>query len=135
MRTLGKVVVAILLAAIGAAAGIAGAFVHDLSVDIVGIGLPVGLPLALALAAAAHVLAGWVLRSRLAVLAPGAGWLVPVLVLSVPRSEGDLVVAANPAGYLFLLGGSVLIGLGVALPYGSRQRPLRIRDGAAHPVP
>ena len=68
------------------------------------------------LAAAAYLLAGWLLRNRLAVLAPGAGWLVPVLVLSVPRPEGDLVVAANLAGYVFLLGGSVLIGLGVALP-------------------
>lgn len=125
MRTLGKVVLLGLLATVGAVTGVVGAFVHEFSAEVAGIGLPVGLLLALGPAAAVYVLAGWLLRSRLAVLAPGTGWLLPVLVMSVPSPEGDLVVAANPAGYAFLLGGSVLIGLAVALPYGSLGRPLR----------
>ena len=125
MNRLGTVAGLGVLAAAGVAAGVVGSFLHDLSVELVGIGFPVGLPLALVLAAATYGLAGWLLRNRLAVLAPGVGWLVPVLVLSVPRAEGDLVVGANLAGYAFLLGGSVLIGLGVAFPYGSRGVPLR----------
>ena len=125
MRALGKVVLIVALTAVGAVAGIVGSFVHDVSVELLGVRLPVGVLLALGLAAAAFALAGWLLRNRLAVLAPGTGWLVPVLVMSVPRSEGDLVVVANLAGYVFLLGGSVLIGLGVALPYGGRGRHMR----------
>jgi len=125
VRALARVVLLVLLAGLGAVAGIVGSFVHGFSVELFGLGLPVGLLLALGPAAASYVLAGWLLRNRLAVLAPGTGWLVPVLVLSVARPEGDLVVAANLAGYVYLLGGSILIGLGVALSYGTRARQLR----------
>jgi hypothetical protein len=121
VSTIGRILALVVLAALGAATGILGAFVHDVSYELLGIGLPVGLFLALALAAVGYLLAGWVLRNRLAVLAPGLGWLVPALAMAVPRPEGDLVVAANAAGYAFLLGGSVLIGLSLAMPYGSRS--------------
>ena len=131
MRTFGRVVLLVLLAAVGGVVGVVGSFVHDASFEVAGVGAPVGLLLALGLAAAAHLLAGWLLRSRLAVLAPGTGWLVPVLVLSVPRPEGDLVVAAGLSGYVFLLGGSVLIGLGVAMPYADRRRPPVPYDGGS----
>lgn len=129
MTTIGRLLALVVLAAIGSVTGILGSFVHDVSYDLLGIGVPVGLLLALALAAVGYALAGWVLQNRLAVLAPGAGWLVPVLVMSVPRPEGDLVVAANPTGYAFLLGGSVLIGLSVAMPYGGRAERSVAYDG------
>lgn len=128
MRRVGTIALLVLLAAVGVTAGVVGSFVHDFAVDVLGLGLPVGLVLALGLAAAAYLLAGWTMRNRLAVLAAGAGWLVPVLTLSMPRPEGDLVVAANLTGYVFLLGGSILVGLAVVLPYGSREsakRPVR----------
>jgi hypothetical protein len=125
VRTLGRVVALVALTAVGFVTGIVGSFIHPYAVHLLGVGVPVGLVLALVPAVATYLLAGWLLRNRLAVLAPGAGWLVPVLVFSAPRAAGDLVVAANAAGYVFLLGGSALIGLGVALPYGSRGAALR----------
>jgi hypothetical protein len=83
------------------------------------------LLLALVAAASVYVLAGWLLGNRLAVLAPAVGWLIAVLVLSAPSGDGDLVVAANVSGYVFLLGGATVIGLAIAFPYGNRGRPLR----------
>ena len=99
MRSLGKVSLLVALAVAGGVAGLVGSFVHDVSTDVLGVGLPSGLLLALGLAASAFVLAGWALRNRLAVLAPGMGWLVPVLVMSVPRAEGDLVVVFQSGAY------------------------------------
>jgi hypothetical protein len=123
VRTLGKVALVVALAAVGAVVGLVGAFVHDASVEVLGVRVPVGLLVALGLAAATYALVAWTLHSRLAVLACGLGWLLSVFVLSVRRSEGDLVVGANLPGFVFLLGGSVLIGLGIALPYGNRTPP------------
>jgi hypothetical protein len=125
VRTLGRVVLLVALGVLGAVAGVLGAFVHAMSVEIGGVEIPVGLPLALGAAGAVFVLAGWLLRNRLAVLAPAVGWLIPVLVMAAPRAEGDLVVAGNLSGYLFLLGGATLIGLAIALPYGNRGGLLR----------
>jgi hypothetical protein len=132
-RTAGRVAGLVLLAAVGTVTGVAGSFLHDVSVEVLGVDLPLGLAAALVAAFAAYVLAGWVLRNRLAVLAPGVGWLVPVLALSLPRPEGDLVVAANLPGYVFLLGGSAMIGLGIALPYGSGASGARVEP--VRPVP
>lgn len=127
MRRVGRAVLLVLLAGVGGLVGVVGSFVHDASVELVGVGVPVGLVVALGMVGAVQLLAGWSLRSRFAVLAPGAGWLLLVLRLGIPRPEGDLVVAAGVAGYVFLLGGSVLIGLGIALPYGSRPVPRPVR--------
>lgn len=125
MKQLGQAVLLVLLAVAGAVAGVVGSYVHDVSVEVLGLGLPVGLLVGLGTTAAVCLLAGWLVGNRLAVLAPAAAWFVPVLVLSTRRPEGDLVIAARPAGYVFLLGGSVLIGLVIAMPYGHRRPPAR----------
>ncbi len=57
---------------------------------------------------------------------PGAaaaaiGWLVAVLVLASRRPEGDLVVPGSVAGYVWLLGGTLLAGVCVALPYSGAR--------------
>ncbi len=87
----------------GAAAGLLGSFVHELRL----LGLPGGLLLAAALSAGVFVTGGLLLGRRGAVVAAG-GWLVVVLLLATQRPEGDLVVAGGPAGYTWLLGGTVL---------------------------
>jgi len=49
------------------------------------------------------------------------GWLVAVLVLASRRPEGDLVVPGSVAGYVWLLGGTLLAGVCVALPYSGAR--------------
>ena len=111
---------ALLLAAAalsGAVAGLLGSFVHPLSV----LGAPVGLVLGLALSAGVFVTAG-LLLGRPAVVAAAIGWGAVVLLLSSPRTEGDLVVPASTTGYGWLLGGALLALGCVALPYPPAPR-------------
>jgi hypothetical protein len=111
---------ALLLAAAalaGAAAGLLGSFVHPLSV----LGVPVGLLLALGLSAGVFVTGG-LLVGRPAAVAAAVGWVAVVLLLASPRPEGDLVVPASVTGYGWLLGGTLLAGCCVAVPYHRAPR-------------
>jgi hypothetical protein len=104
----------------GAGAGLLGSFVHPLSVAV----LPVGLALGFVLSAAVFVTAG-LLLGRPGAAAAALGWLVVVLLLAARRPEGDLVVPGSAAGYVWLLGGTVLAGVCASLPYSSRAgRPM-----------
>lgn len=99
--------------AVGVVAGVVGSFVHPARVA----GLPVGLLCALGLSAAGFVAGGLAVGARSGAAAGALGWLVPVLLLSSPRPEGDLVVAGDGFGYAWLLGGTVVAAVAVALPY------------------
>lgn len=103
---------------VGVAAGVLGSFVHALLVG----GLPLGLLCALALSATVFAAAGLATGSRSGAAAAAAGWFVPLLLLSAPRPEGDLVVSGSALGYLWLVGGTVVAGVAVAWPYGRARR-------------
>jgi hypothetical protein len=109
------VVIAVGLVPLGVAVGVLGAFVHAATVRPLGLPLPVGLAVALA-AEAALLLAGCAaLGNRWGAAIPAVTWTLTVLMLTLPRPEGDLIVAANLVGYAFLLLGTVLAGLVVSL--------------------
>jgi hypothetical protein len=59
-------------------------------------------------------LAGWAMGTRLGAVIPALGWLLVVIFLSSRRAEGDLVISASAAGYVFILGGSAAAILAVA---------------------
>nr|WP_283135548.1 DUF6113 family protein [Rhizohabitans arisaemae] len=72
--------------------------------------------------------AGWSMRSKLAAFTPAAGWLIVSFLFSTPRGEGDLVIAANLAGYVYLYGGALMVLAAVLLtksarPWTTRQLP------------
>ncbi len=119
MRSLGGVPLALrvpllVLAALGGAAcGVAGSFVHALTMG----GIPVGELTALSLSVAFFVLAGLALSSRSGVLAAGAGWLAVTVVMTRPRPEGDLVVPNTVLGNGWLIGGTLLAFVALAGPY------------------
>ena len=119
MPRLRRPLLAVAAVAAGAAAGVLGSFVHPLRL----LGVPVGLAVGLALTGAVVAGAGAATAGRGGAAAAGVGWLLPVLALSAPRPEGDLVVAGNPLGYAWLLGGLVVVGGGLALPYAGRTVP------------
>lgn len=98
---------------VGSTSGLLGSFVHPLRVA----GVPAGLLCGLALTVAAIATGGLVTSSRTGAAAAAVGWVVPVLVLSAPRPEGDLVVPGTALGYLWLLGGTLVAGATVAWPY------------------
>ena len=113
MRAARRVLLHAMAPVVGAVVGLLGSFAHA----VVLARLPVGLVCALLLSGATFVAAGLAVRSRTGAAAAVLGWLLPVLLLSAPRPEGDLVVAGNASGYAWLLGGTVVAGLCVAWPY------------------
>jgi N-acetyl-1-D-myo-inositol-2-amino-2-deoxy-alpha-D-glucopyranoside deacetylase len=121
-----RVLLHALAVAAGVAAGVLGSFVHALTVG----GFPVGLVCGLALSAAVFVAAGLAAGSRSGAAAAAGGWFLPLLALSAPRPEGDLVVAGDAVGYLWLVGGTVVAGAAVAWPYG-RSRGAAAPSGEA----
>ncbi|WAU85109.1 DUF6113 family protein [Streptomyces sp. Qhu-G9] len=63
--------------------------------------------LVLALAGAAGLFLGGVRATggRGGAVAPAAGWMIAVILLTASRPEGDFLFAAGAGSYLFLLGG------------------------------
>lgn len=61
-----------------------------------------------------------------------AGWCVAVIVLSTPRSAGDVIITGDGIGYLFLLGGMASGGLAVAVTRSDRPPGQWLLGGATH---
>jgi hypothetical protein len=93
---------------VGAVTGVLGAFVHQ-QVLVLGAALPVGLVLAPLIQIGGL---RWArdLDGRTGPWICSAGWVVAVLVLSLPRLSGDIVIPATAVGYAFLA-----VGLAVAV--------------------
>ncbi|MER5856537.1 DUF6113 family protein [Streptomyces sp900105245] len=66
---------------------------------------PGGLLLALAGAAGAFLGGSYATGGRGGAVAPAAGWIVAVILLTTARPEGDFFFGAGGGSYLFLLGG------------------------------
>lgn len=108
----GRVAGYVLLFVLGAVVATAGGLVQ-------AAWFPGGLLLALA-AAGGLFYGGQVALGRTGgVLAPGAGWLVTVILLSDARPEGDFLFGAGLGTYVFLVGGIVLA---VICATGSQMR-------------
>ncbi|GGS79526.1 DUF6113 family protein [Streptomyces cinerochromogenes] len=86
---------------LGAVTGLAGALVQ-------AAWFPGGLLLALAGAAGLFLGGGYATASRGGAVAPAAGWIVAVILLTTTRPEGDFLFGAGGGSYLFLLGGMAL---------------------------
>ncbi|MEV5984633.1 DUF6113 family protein [Streptomyces sp. NPDC052051] len=89
------------LAVLGALVGVAGALVQSGW-------FPGGLLLALAGAAGLFVGGARATAARAGALAPAAGWMIAVVLLTSSRPEGDFLFSAGAGSYLFLLGGMVV---------------------------
>ncbi|MEU9979777.1 DUF6113 family protein [Streptomyces sp. NPDC050856] len=94
----GRIAVCLGLAVLGAVVGLAGSLVQ-------AGWFPGGLLLALAGTAALFYGGLWATGTQAGVAAPGAGWLVTVVVLSFGRPEGDGVFGGEVADLVYLLGG------------------------------
>jgi len=115
MPMLGRVLAATAGSIVGAFAGVVGSFVHGYTV----VGVPIGLVTALGLSLLVFMTSGVAARGRAGPALSAAGWLLSVLLLTVRRPEGDLIVAGTGLGYAWLIGGTILGAWTVAWPYGS----------------
>jgi Family of unknown function (DUF6113) len=106
----------VLLFVLGAVQGLIGSFQYSSG--------PVPLVAIIFVAAifATCVLAGWGTRSFGSGLLPAVGWLIVSFVLSMPRSNGSVIIANTAAGQWYLYGGSLAAAAGAAVAFTFRTR-------------
>jgi hypothetical protein len=105
------------LGVLGLLFGVLGSFAHGWLVGAV----PVAAIVLTAVNFAAVRLAAWAMRSPLGGVVFAVPWGLVVLLMSIKRSEGDLVVPGTAAGYVFILGG--VIGAVIAAALQPTRRP------------
>ncbi|MGW4896425.1 DUF6113 family protein [Kitasatospora sp. NPDC004240] len=105
----GRIVTYVLFFPLGIAVSVCGAFVQNLWA-------PVGLLLALAATAAVFYAGLRITGTRLGAGIPAAGWFLALLMVMVPRPEGDNVLWTNATSYAYLFAGSILGVICATLP-------------------
>jgi hypothetical protein len=73
------------------------------------------------------VLAAWAMRSVSGAVLPGMGWVITSFVLSMPVSNGSIIITATKPGEWFLYGGTLSVAAAVVaafalMAFGSRGR-------------
>lgn len=104
-----RVLVALACLILGAAVGLGTVALH-------GYGWGLGLGIAATAASLVALPGGWWRRLPFAL-----GWTAALGVASVPRPEGDYLIASDASGYLLLATGAVVLGAGFVglLPRGT----------------
>ncbi|CAM5429239.1 hypothetical protein SALBM135S_08970 [Streptomyces alboniger] len=110
----GRVAACAGLFVLGAVIGVAGALVQ-------GGFFPAGLLLALAGAAGTFYGGARAVGTKAGAVAPAAGWLVAVVLLTATRPEGDFLFGAGLGSYAYLLGGMAVAVMCATL--GQRPQP------------
>jgi hypothetical protein len=64
------------------------------------------------------LLAGWAMRAVSGALVPAIGWIVASFVLSMPVSNGSVIITASGPGEWYLYGGTVSALIAVAASFG-----------------
>ncbi len=100
---------------VGAVEGVIGSFQYSRTagpVPLAAIAFCAGI-------LATCLLAGWGMRSVSGALMPAVGWIVAAFVLSMPVSNGSVIITNTTPGKWYLYGGTVSVIVGVAASFGS----------------
>ncbi|MCX4971633.1 MULTISPECIES: DUF6113 family protein [unclassified Streptomyces] len=118
----GRIAAYLGLFVLGAVIGAAGALVQPGW-------FPGGLLLALVGAAGLFLGGAQAVGTRGGAVAPAAGWMVAVVLLTASRPEGDFLFGAGFGSYLFLLGGMALAVMCATLGRGRQPGGSAVRLG------
>lgn len=118
----GRALVYVGLFALGAVVGAAGSLVQ-------AGWFPGGLLLALAGEAGLCLGGARAVGSRGGAVAPAAGWMLAVILLTASRPEGDFLFGAGTGSYLFLLGGMATAVICATLGLGRQPGGDAVRLG------
>src|SRR5580658_4028296 len=83
------------------------------------------------------LLASWAVRSVTGALMPGFGWILASFVMSLPASNGSVIITNSAAGKWYLYGGTLSTVVGVALSFAglARAGPRRAASSWSPPTP
>jgi hypothetical protein len=98
---------------LGAVQGVIGSFQYSWMAGPV----PVAALACCSVLLATCLLGAWATRSVSGAVAPAAGWIVAAFVLSMPVSNGSVIITDTAAGRWYLYGGTLCAVAGVVLSF------------------
>ena len=102
----------------GAVQGLIGSFQYSRASGAV----PVAALICCAAILATCVLAAWATRSVSGAVLPGIGWILASFLLSMPVSNGSVIITSTKAGEWYLYGGTLSVVAGVVLSFAGMAR-------------
>jgi hypothetical protein len=111
--TLFNVAVYGMLFVLGAVQGVIGSFQYSWMAGPV----PVAALAWCAVLLATCLLGAWAMRSVSGALAPAAGWILAAFLMSMPVSNGSVIITNTAAGRWYLYGGTVTAVAGALLAF------------------
>jgi len=97
----------------GAVQGLIGSFQYSRGFGPV----PVAALVCCAVILATCVLAAWATRSASGAVLPGIGWILASFVLSMPVSNGSVIITSTKAGEWYLYGGTLSVAAAVVASF------------------
>ena len=97
----------------GAVQGLIGSFQYSRAAGAV----PVAALICCAAILATCLLAAWATRSVSGALLPGMGWLITSFVMSMPVSNGSVIITSTTAGKWYLYGGTICVAAAVVASF------------------
>ena len=98
---------------LGLVEGIIGSFQYSWTAGPV----PVAALVCCAVILATCLLAAWAMRSVSGAVLPGMGWIIASFVLSMPVSNGSVIITNTAPGRWYLYGGALSVAVGVVLSF------------------
>src|ERR1700759_1033950 len=92
----------------GAVQGLIGSFQYSRSAGSV----PVAALICCAVILVTCLLGAWATRSVSGAVLPGIGWILASFVLSMPVSNGSVIITSTPPGKWYLYGGTLTVAAG-----------------------
>lgn len=95
----------------GVVQGLIGSFQYNRTAGSV----PVAALVSCAAILATCLLGAWAMRSASGAILPGMGWVITSFVLSMPVSNGSVIITNTTPGKTYLYGGTLVVAVGVVL--------------------
>jgi hypothetical protein len=106
------------LVLLGAVEGLIGSFQYGHTAGPV----PLAAIVSCLVILATCLLASWAVRSVTGALMPAFGWILASFVMSLPASNGSVIITNSAAGKWYLYGGTLSTVVGVALSFAGQAR-------------
>jgi hypothetical protein len=87
--------------------------------------VPVAALVCCAVILATCLLGAWAMRSVSGAVLPGMGWIIASFVLSMPASNGSVIITNTTPGKWYLYGGTLSVAVGVVLSFVGLARGTR----------